>query len=90
MLIIISWNNMSGKADATMTKTFYSFTSFMIWLRVVHLLKSFGPTSYVMRMAGEILYAMRHLIWFVVISVIAFGFTFYFLSESPEHGAAPI
>jgi hypothetical protein len=91
MLIIISWNMFVEKSPA-MTLTFFSITSFLIWLRVVHLLKLFKESAYMLRMGGEILYAMRHLFWFIAISIIAFGFTFYFLSdsESTKYGKTPM
>ena len=64
-----------------MEKAFYSATAFFIWIRVIHLLKCFLPTAYLLRMGSEIIYRMRYLICFILISLLAFGFTFYFLSD---------
>lgn len=58
-------------------------------------MKLFAHTAYLLRMASEILYRIRWLICFIVISLLAFGFTFYFVSEtnhlagdSPQEGIA--
>jgi hypothetical protein len=44
MLIIISWNMFVEKSPE-MTLTFFSLTSFLIWLRVIHLLKLFKESA---------------------------------------------
>jgi len=65
-----------------MEKTFYSLSAFFIWIRVVHLLKCFAQTAYLLRMGSQILFRLRFLISFILIALVAFGFTFYFLSDS--------
>lgn len=72
-----------------MQKVFYSSSAFFIWIRVVHLLKCFSHTAYLLRMASEILYRIRWLICFIVISLLAFGFTFYFVSETNHLADSP-
>ena len=65
-------------------KIFYSLTAFLIWTRIVHLMKLFDNTSHLLRMGGEILFRMRWLICFIVISLLSSGFVFYFLSEDDK------
>lgn len=81
MIFIIVYDLFIDSDNTTLEKTFYSAASFFIWIRVIHLLKCFPQTSYLMRMGNEILYRMRYLICFIVISLLAFGFTFYFVSD---------
>jgi hypothetical protein len=73
-----------ASSSPRMEKTFYSLSAFFIWVRVVHLMKCFSQTSYLLRMGSEILYRMRYLITFILISLFAFGFTFYFLDDSSQ------
>lgn len=80
MLAIISYDTYTNSPQ--LEKAFYSTTAFFIWIRVIHLLKCFSQTSYLIRMGSHILYRMRYLICFIVISIIAFGFTLFFLSDS--------
>jgi hypothetical protein len=63
----------------------YSMTAFLVWVRVIHLLKCFTHTSYLLRMATEILFRIRWLIAFIVISLLSFGFTLFFLDESKKN-----
>jgi hypothetical protein len=67
-------------------KTLYSMTAFFVWIRVVHLMKCFTHTSYLLRMATEILYRIRWLIAFIGISLLSFGFTFYFVDDGKVRG----
>lgn len=57
-------------------------TAFFVWIRVVHLMKCFTHTSYLLRMSTEILYRIRWLIAFIIISLLSFGFTFYFVDDA--------
>lgn len=86
MMFVVVWDTfyVSSKEnhhDDGLQKTFYSMTAFLIWIRVLHLLKCFTHTSYILRMATEILFKIRWLIAFVVISLLAFGFTFFFVDD---------
>lgn len=88
MMFVILWDTFYLSSDLSenhrnsgLQKILYSTTAFFIWLRVVHLLKCFTHTSYLLRMATEILYRIRWLIAFVIISLISFGFTFYFVDD---------
>lgn len=81
MIFIIVYDLFIDSNNTTLEKTFYSASSFFIWIRVIHLLKCFPQTSYLMRMGTEVLYRMRYLICFIFISLLAFGFTFYFVSD---------
>ena len=55
--------------------------AFLIWTRVVHLLKCFTNTAHLIRMSTEIIYRIRWLIAFILISLTSFGFTYFFISE---------
>ena len=88
MMFVATWD-IFFKDDSTGTngtsalqKTLYSTTAFLIWTRVVHLLKIFTHTSYLLRVATEILYRIRWLIAFIVISLLSFGFVFYYVDDS--------
>lgn len=67
--------------NTQLEKTFYSASSFFIWIRVIHMMKCFDHTALLIRMANDILHRMRYLIAFIVISILAFGFTFFFVFE---------
>lgn len=56
----------------------------MIWTRVLHLFKCFTHTAHIMRMATEILYRIRWLIAFIVISLLSFGLTYFFVSSNTK------
>lgn len=81
ILFIIAYDLFIDSENRALEKTFYSASSFFVWIRVLHLLKIFAHTAQILRMGAEILHRMRYLISFVVISLLAFGFTFYFVSE---------
>jgi hypothetical protein len=65
-----------------MERAFFSASSFLIWIRIIHLFKLFAPTAHLLRMGSTILFQMRFLIYFIIVSLISFGFTFYFLSDN--------
>jgi hypothetical protein len=65
-------------------KSLLSVIAFLVWTRVVHLLKCFTQTAHLMRMASEIIYRIRWLIAFIVISLASFGFTYFYVSASSE------
>ena len=65
-------------------KTLYSLTAFVVWLRVVHLLKCFTHTAYLLRMATAIVHRIRWLIALILISLAAFGFTYFFVDDSGD------
>jgi hypothetical protein len=92
MIFIIVYDTFVDSDSPQLEKTFYSASAFFIWIRVVHLLKCFKHTAYLLRMGSEIIYRMRYLICFIVISLLAFGFTFYFLNDyasvTPSQGVA--
>ncbi len=88
MMFVATWD-IFFKADSTsnngtsaLQKTLYSTTAFLIWTRIVHLLKIFTQTSYLLRVASEILFRIRWLIAFIVISLLSFGFVFYYVDDS--------
>jgi len=89
MLFIIIYDTIVQDSP-DMEKTFYSASSFLIWVRIIHMFKLFGPTAHLLRMGTQILVQMRFLIYFIIVSLISFGFTFYFLSgkefEDPAGG----
>lgn len=92
MMFVIIWDTFlkeSGQTD-DLQKTLYSLSAFFVWIRVVHLLKCFSQPSYLLRMASEIIYRLRWLIAIIVISLISFGFTFFFVdddtAETPQDG----
>ena len=82
MMFIIVYNTIMGTDSEDLSKTFYSASAFFVWIRVIHLMKLFSHTAYLLRMANEILFRIRWLICFIVISLLAFGFTFYFVQET--------
>jgi hypothetical protein len=90
MMFVVTWDMFfrgdakSGTVNETsgLQKTLYSTTAFLVWIRVVHLLKLFTHTSYLLRLATEILYRIRWLIAFIVISLLSFGFVFYYVDDS--------
>jgi hypothetical protein len=65
-------------------KSLLSVIAFLVWTRVVHLLKCFTQTAHLMRMASKIIYRIRWLIAFIVISLASFGFTYFYVSVSSE------
>lgn len=96
MMFVIVWdmffNTTDGAQTGELQKTLYSTTAFLVWTRVVHLMKCFTHTAHLMRMATEILYRIRWLIAFIVISLVSFGFTFFYVSgtkmTSPFEGVS--
>ena len=82
MIFIILYDLFVDSDSTEMEKTFYSLSAFFIWIRIVHLMKLFQHTAYLLRMASEILFRMRWLIIFILMSLVAFGFTFFFLSDN--------
>jgi hypothetical protein len=65
-------------------KSLFSVVTFLIWTRVVHLLKCFPHTAHLMRMSSEIIYRIRWVIAFIVISLASFGFTYFYVSNSSQ------
>jgi hypothetical protein len=87
MMFVATWDiffksDSSSNGTSALQKTLYSTTAFLVWTRVLHLLKIFTHTSYLMRLASEILYRIRWLIAFIVISLLSFGFVFYYVDDS--------
>ncbi len=72
----------SNNGTSALQKTLYSTTAFLVWTRVIHLLKIFTHTSYLLRLATDILFKIRWLIAFIVISLLSFGFVFYYVDDS--------
>jgi phosphatidylglycerophosphatase A len=62
--------------------TVYSLTAIFAWIRVVHLLKCFSHTSYLLRVAGEVLYKVRWLVALIGLSFISF--TIYYAQDKSE------
>jgi len=81
MIFIIVYDLFIESSNQQLEKTFYSASSFFIWIRVIHLMKCFDHTAFLLRMGADILHRMRYLIAFIIISLLAFGFTFFFVSE---------
>jgi hypothetical protein len=89
MMLVVTWDlfftsGSQREHNVGIAKTLYSMTAFFVWIRVIHLMKCFTHTSYLLRMATEILYRIRWLIAFIVISLLSFGFTFYFVDEGKK------
>mmetsp|Transcript_21898 Transcript_21898/g.16222 ORF Transcript_21898/g.16222 Transcript_21898/m.16222 type:complete len:157 (-) Transcript_21898:530-1000(-) len=84
IIAIVVYDTVYEAVPTDLEKAFYSLSAFFIWIRIVHLMKCYSQTAYLLRMAGEIIYRMRYLIVFVVLSLIAFGFTYFFLSDNYE------
>jgi len=84
IVFITTYDTIAGGSDTEMRRTFFSLSAFLVWIRVIHLLKCFSHSAHLLRLGSAILYAMRFLIFFILIAVLSFGFTFYFLSEDPE------
>jgi hypothetical protein len=87
MMFVATWDiffksNSSANDRSALQKTLYSTTAFLVWTRVIHLLKIFTHTSYLLRLATEILFRIRWLIAFIVISLLSFGFVFYYVDDS--------
>lgn len=85
MMFVVVWDMFFNEGNAEsgeLQKTLYSTTAFLVWTRVIHLMKCFTHTAHLMRMATEILYRIRWLIAFIIISLISFGFTFFYVSGS--------
>lgn len=86
MMLVVAWDlffasSVENDHNTGLAKVLYSMTAFFVWIRVVHLMKCFTHTSYLLRMATEILYKIRWLIAFIIISLLSFGFTFYYVDE---------
>jgi hypothetical protein len=94
MMFVVVWDILDSSetvgSPGGFQMTLYSLTAFLVWIRVVHLLKCFSHTSYLLRMANEILFKIRWLIAFVVISLLSFGFTFYFVDDSATEFRKPL
>ena len=89
MIFIIVFDTVVENSNENLNKSFYSASVFFVWIRVVHLLKLFSHTSYLLRMAGRVIHRIRWLICFIVISLLAFGYTFFFISDiNGSYGAA--
>jgi hypothetical protein len=58
--------------------------SFLIWTRVVHLLKCFTNTAHILRMSTELIYRIRWVIAFILIFLASFGFTYFYVGKSGE------
>lgn len=91
LMFVVIWDKYIHVSEENQTtdplqKSLYSLTAFLVWTRVVHLLKCFTHTSYLLRMATEILFKIRWLIAFIVISILSFGFTFYFVADYQKDG----
>lgn len=90
MIFAILWdkffiNDETEKPHAgNLQKTLYSLTAFVVWLRVVHLLKFFTETAYLLRMASAIVHRIRWLIALILISLATFEFTFFFVDDSGD------
>jgi hypothetical protein len=87
MVFMIAWDtSFSSLKDKNQdfSKALYSLTAFFIWIRVIHLLKCFTHTAHLLRMASEILFRVRWLIAFIIVSLLSFGFTYFFINESRE------
>jgi len=85
IIFILIYDTFIKPNDEYMKTTFFSISSFLIWSRVLHLLKIFESTSYLLRLAAQIMFRMRYLIFIILISLAAFGYTFYFLNTDPHY-----
>jgi hypothetical protein len=81
LIIFIIVYDLILNANTQFEEFFYSASSFFIWIRVIHMMKVFPQTSYLLRMGTEVLYRMRYLICFIIVSLLAFGFTYYFVAD---------
>ena len=89
LMFVLIWDTFlttkTGEAKVgDLQKSLLSVIAFLVWTRVVHLLKCFTQTAHLMRMASEIIYRIRWLIAFIVISLASFGFTYFYVSASSE------
>ena len=87
IIFIVAYEAAVDENDFILMETFYSISAFLVWTRVIHLLRLFNPTAYLLRLAGGILFRMRYLIFFILISLFAFGYTYSFLKGDDEFGA---
>ena len=87
IIFIIIWDIFVKHDDFMMMQTFYSISAFLVWTRILHLLRLFNPTAYMLRLAGGILFKMRYLLFFMIISMFAFGYTYSFLKADDDFGA---
>ena len=78
MLLALMLGVVEG-TSATLENIVFSLSAFLVWIRVIHLLKCFSETAFLIRMATQILFKMRYLITFLVIAIIAFGYCYFFL-----------
>jgi hypothetical protein len=89
LMFVLIWDTFlttkTGEAKiGSLQRSLYSVITFLVWTRVVHLLKCFSQTAHLIRMASEIIYRIRWLIAFIVISLASFGFTYFYVSASIE------
>ena len=87
MISIAAWyiffsSNSSVNGTNSLQKTLYSITAFLVWTRVVHLLKIFTQTSYILRVATETIYRIRWLFSLIAISLITFYYVYRDTEES--------
>jgi hypothetical protein len=88
LIFVIVWDTFltttrsQGPVKGELQKSLYSVTAFLIWTRVIHLMKSFTHTAHLMRMSNQILYRIRWLIAFILISLVSFGFTYFYVTKT--------
>ncbi len=87
IIFIIVYDTFIKPDDFFMMRGFFSVSAFLVWLRVIHLMKLFDSTAYMLRLAGNILFRMRYLIFFIMVVILGFGFTYSFLNHDDEFGA---
>jgi hypothetical protein len=90
MIFIMLYDTFIDSESPQMEKAFFSLASFFIWIRIMHLLKLFEQSSFLLRLSARILYNLRYLLIFMFITIIGCGVTFYFLTaedfNTPQEG----
>jgi len=80
MIFIMLYDTFIDSESPGVERAFFSMASFFIWIRIVHLMKLFEQSSFLLRLAGKILFNLRYLLIFMAIFILGCGVTFYFLT----------
>lgn len=80
MIAIMLYDTFIDSESPQVERAFFSLASFFIWIRIVHLMKLFEQSNFLLRLAGSILYNLRYLLVFLGIFILGCGVVFYFLT----------
>jgi hypothetical protein len=78
--IVVAMTLIGETVDEATTRTILSITTFFMWFKFLYFLRIFKNTGYLIRMIIEVCYDMRHFFLVLLITVIAFGHSFYIIS----------